>query len=220
MITIKKVLFSHYVPEECIEKYRIDFDFTFPSRQKREYSNEELRKMLPEYDAFICMNDYRFTKEMIDCATMLQVIGNSGSGYEKIDFEYATNKGIPVINAPTAVLEPAAELTIGLMLSITRGIVIYNKELKATKKVKKYSFFDRDMMVSGKTLGIIGFGKTGKTVAQKAQGIGMNIVYYDKYPATPELEKTLNVKYLPMEELLRGCDVFQCIRHILKKTII
>jgi lactate dehydrogenase-like 2-hydroxyacid dehydrogenase len=207
LIEIKKILFSHYVPEECIEKYKFNFHITSPDKQKEQFSTEELKKMLPENDAFICMNDYKFTQEMIDCGTSLQAIGNSGAGYDNIDVHYATEKGIPVINAPTAVLEAAAELTIGLMLSITRGIVMYNKELKSTKQVKKYSFFDRDMMISGKTLGIIGFGKIGKTVAKKAQGLGMNIVYYDKYPAAPELEKALNVKYLPMEEVLKISDV-------------
>jgi glyoxylate reductase len=204
---MKKILLGNFIPLEFLHQYKGIYDFTYPSKEKEAFSDKEIKEILHEYDAFICLSSFKFHKDLIDCGSNLKVIGSLAAGYENIDFAYATKRGIYVVNSPIAGSESSAELTIALILAITRGIVSHDKELRLTKRCEVYSFSDRDMMVFGKTLGIIGFGRIGKALAKKAQGLGMKVVYYDAYRSTKQVEKELCVEYLPLDEILKNSDV-------------
>ncbi|HHX59245.1 MAG TPA: hypothetical protein GX707_00665 [Epulopiscium sp.] len=204
---MKKLVLSHNVPLNQFDHLLDDIEIICPEEPLSKFSREEIEEVIIDADALICVLDFKCDSDLIELGTKLKVVGNLGSGLDNIDIEHATQKGIFVVNTPHSVMEPTAEMTIALMLSVCRSTVLYDRELRRDKVCKPSLFFERDMMVSGKTLGIIGFGRIGKSVAKKAAGLGMNIIYYDLYKASEEDEKALNATYMSVDDVIKTSDV-------------
>lgn len=204
---MKKILLTRNIPQEALADVEKNYLITMPDAGKDIFSAAELTALLPDHDALLSINEYPIPEEMIALADRLAVIGNGGAGFNHIDINAATAHGVAVVNTPVSVVEPTAELAIGLILAITRGIVMYNNELKTTRRCRKDMFFERDMVLEGKTLGIIGMGNIGKKLAEKARVFGMKICYSDRSPLTPELDAAYHAEYLTLETLLARSDV-------------
>lgn len=205
-----KLLVTGWVPEEILKDYRETFSITIPDHDKKNFSTQEVKDMLPEYDALFTLSSFSFKKELIDLASNLKAVANFGVGYDNIDREYCTQKGIFLINTPASVTEPTAELTIALMFAITKGIVMYDKELRDTRHCHTDTFFDRDLLLTGKTIGIIGYGRIGQAVGRKAQGLGMHVMYHNRHRKTPQEEARLGAAYGTFDEVLEKADVITC----------
>jgi lactate dehydrogenase-like 2-hydroxyacid dehydrogenase len=206
---MKKIVTSLNLPEEVIKKYN---DTCVIECHPLTYLSSGMSpEALADANAFL---GPVFTREMIDNAPRLEIISCMGAGYDKIDYKYAGSKGIWVMNAPYATTQPTAELTIALMLCLSRRILNFNRLLCKTGKVGGYSPFVEPFdnapsptVIFGKTLGIIGLGKIGKAVAAKANALGMNILYYDTIKASQDIEAELGARYVSFEELLQESDV-------------
>ncbi|MFV9676728.1 MAG: phosphoglycerate dehydrogenase [Methanosarcinales archaeon] len=169
-----RVLVSDNLSEEGIIKLRefADVDVLL------DLSNDELKARIADYDALVVRSGTKATKEIIEAGTRLKVIGRAGVGVDNIDVETATERGILVVNAPSANTISAAEHTIGMLLSISRNIPAANGSMKSGKwERKKYMGVE----VNGKVLGVIGLGRVGYEVAKMAKGLGMRIVAYDPF---------------------------------------
>ncbi len=169
-------------------------------------SEEELQKRVKNADAILSLLSTPVRKKTIDSAKNLKIIANFGVGFDNIDYEYAIEKGIPVSNTPLVSTEATAELTMGLLLAAARRIP-EGDELCRTEGFSGWAplfFLGRE--VSGKTLGILGFGNIGRSVARKAKGFGLTIIYYDILRQETEVEKELGAKYVALEELLKTSD--------------
>ncbi len=200
----QKILVSKKVPEECLAPYEAEFEFTMPGDYDTAFSLEHIIEMIPEYDGYFEI-DVNAPKELFDAAKKIKAIANFGVGYDRIDWKYATKLGIPVLNTPTQVTESTAELALALIISTMRGVPRYDKELRQGIWLSPL-FSDRNTMVWGSTLGIVGFGRIGKSVCRKAQGLGMKVIYYDKFRSSEEMEKEYQVEYKPFDELLAISD--------------
>ena len=200
---MKKILITRNVPESSLTELRKEFEITVPEDV---FSADELKKMIPDYEAIHAVST-PIPRELIELGTKLEAIGNNGVGYDNIDWQYATERGIAVINTPVNVMEPTSELAIALMLAITRGVVMFDRDLRETKVCPKTIFFDRDMCCFGKTLGVVGFGRIGKATAKKAKALGMDIIYYDEFRASPEVEAEIGARYMSFDEVLHNADV-------------
>lgn len=117
-------------------------------------------------------------KDLIDAAPMLQWIGRMGSGMEVIDLEYATIKGIQCYASPEGNCNAVAEHALGMLLSLTKNILVSNEQIKKGLWLRDEN---RGIELEGKTIGIIGFGHTGRAFAKKLQVFDMQILAYDKY---------------------------------------
>ncbi len=201
---MKKIIISEWVPEKCLEPYRGEFEFTLPDEKKHAFTYEELLAQIPVYDGCLIL-DNDGDRRLIDAAKNLKVIANFGVGYDNIDWKYATEKGLPVVNTPTQVTEATAEHTATLIVSVMRGIARYDREVRAGVW-KSPNFDDCNTQVEGATLGILGFGRIGKRVCRKAQGFGMNVIYYDKFRAVAEVEAEYGVTYMEFDGVLRQAD--------------
>jgi glyoxylate reductase len=160
--------------------------------------------MIENYDAyFILENDG--DKAIIERGKNLKAIANCGVGYDNIDWKYATETGIAVVNTPTTVTEVTAEHTVALILSMMRGVARFDREIRRGQW-NSPSWSDLDCEAYERTLGIVGFGRIGKSVCKKAQALGMNVIYYDKFKATEDVEKSYNVEYVSFDDLISKSD--------------
>lgn len=201
-----RLLINSQMPVSLTEEIGREFELIIPPGDA-DFTDEEMLEQAKTADAMLCLKLRKVHNAWIDAGTRLRVIGNAAVGTDNIDVAYAASKGIAVVNTPIAVQEPTAELAISIMLAITRGIARYHTTLKKTLRCGMPFFYDRDMSVCGKTLGIIGCGRIGKAVARKAQGLGMRVVYFNTHRLKAEDEAALNLTYLPFEELLKTSDV-------------
>ncbi len=163
---------------------------------------EELLKIIPEYDGLVIRSATNVTAEVIEAASNLKVIGRAGIGLDNVDVPTASKHGIIVMNAPDGNATTAAEHAIAMMVSLSRNIPQATSSMKEGKWEKK-KFMGREL--TGKTLGIIGIGRIGSIVADRAQGLKMNVIAYD--PHMPEdLVKKLGVELMSIAEVCKKAD--------------
>ena len=205
---MKKLVLSHNIPEEYYREYVKDMQVAVPKEPLTCWTKEEAKEVIKDADIFICYHDFKMDQELIDCGEKLAIIGNVGSGYDNVNWQYAKEKGIHVLNAPRYLIDATSEMTIALMMGICRGVVQYDRELRRDLVMTRQLFFYRDMVLYGKTLGVIGMGRIGYRVAQKAAGLGMKITYSNEFELSKELTDALGgAEYVTNEELLSRADV-------------
>ena len=203
-MSTQKILISKNVPREHLIPYEKEFEFTLPRENGGVFSYDYILERIPEFDGYLAI-DVIADKPLFNAAKKLKAIANYGVGYDKIDWEYATELGIPVLNTPTQVTETTAELTIALMMAVMRSIPRYDKEVRQ-KIWKTLLFSDENTLIHGSILGIIGFGRIGKAVCRKARGLGMDVIYYDKFRSPKEVEEEYGVTYKSFDEVLAESD--------------
>ncbi len=161
---------------------------------------EKLAAELGNYDAILVRSATKVRKEHIDAAPSLKLIGRGGVGLDNIDVDYAKKKGIEIINTPAASSDSVAELTLGHMFSMARFIGAANVTMRKGEWNKKAY---KGVELAGKTLGIIGFGRIGQSLARKALALGMKVIAYDVIRIRSELDVRVVRK---LEKLLGESD--------------
>jgi len=144
------------------------------------------------------------TRRIMTHAPKLRVVGRHGVGVDNIDLEAATEFGIQVVNTPLATVEGVAEHAIGLMLALSKQIVVGDKYLREGDFSIRYRIQGREMR--GRTVGIVGFGRIGRRVGQICHhAFDMAVLYTDVRPA-PEMEAEIGARRVELDELLRSAD--------------
>ena len=159
---------------------------------------EELLEVIPDYPCMVVRSRTKVTKAVLDAGTSLKSVVRAGVGLDNIDVAYAQEKGIKVLNTPSASTQSVAELTIAYMMALARNIPLMTASMKAGKWEKK-SFVGVE--VSGKTLGLIGSGRIGSAVAERAMALGMSVVAFDPY-----VTELPNITLMDLDELLSKAD--------------
>lgn len=176
-----KILITDKIADDAIAKLKEDFEVRF-----EELDNQGILDEIEDYGAIIVRSRTKVTREIIERGKNLKVIGRAGIGVDNIDVDFATQKGIPVVNAPTGSTTSVVELTIAHMLSLTRMIPSADKSMKAGKWEKKRF---KGTELKGKTLGLVGTGRIGSEVARLAQAFGMKTIACDPYVPKEVMEK-------------------------------
>lgn len=170
-------------------------------------TREELKQKIQDKDGLLCLLTDRIDREVISAARRLRIIANCAAGFDNIDVGFAKEKGILVANTPGVLTEATADLTWALILAVARKIP---QAHRFTKK-KRFTGWELDLFlgqeVSGRRLGIIGLGRIGKAVAERARAFRMEVVYCDPHRLAIEEEKACNVAYLTLAELLATSDI-------------
>ncbi len=166
-------------------------------------TQEELVKLIPDYEVLIMRVDPAINKEILDAAAKLKVIGVCSVGLNHIDLETAKAKGIQVINAPGLNGNAVAELTISKMLDLSRHTIPANYDVKVNHNWDKYKFVGRELR--GKTLGVLGFGRIGQRVGELGRAFLMNVVAYDPYLPANVFEEQ-HATSMSIEEVLKVSD--------------
>ena len=165
-------------------------------------SPEELKSIIPEYDAIIVRSETKLKADIIEAADRLKVIGRAGIGLDNVDLPAATKKGIVVMNTPQENAIAAAEHTMAMMLAISRKIPQATASMRGGKWEKK-KFMGVELYT--KTLGLVGIGVIGTIVADRARGMKMKVIGYDPYLSKEAAEKK-GVELVSFDELLSRAD--------------
>ena len=141
-------------------------------------SRDELKALLPLYDGILVRSKFFVDEDLIAGAKNLKLIARAGAGMDNIDELYCQSNGITLINAPEGNRDAVAEHVIGMLLNLLRNISKSNAEIKNGIWLREEN---RGIEIGGKTIGIIGYGNTGKALAKKLSGFGVQVIAYDKY---------------------------------------
>ncbi|MGE5628929.1 MAG: D-2-hydroxyacid dehydrogenase [Solirubrobacterales bacterium] len=164
---------------------------------------EQLGKQLNNYDVLVVRSATKVRQPVIDAALetgRLKLIIRGGVGVDNIDVAYAKEKGIMVTNTPNASSASVAELTIGHMFAVARFIALSNVTMRDGKwEKKKY----KGIELSGKTLGLVGFGRISREVAKKASALGMNVIYTDILGKAVGVD---NYEFCSFEDVIKKSD--------------
>lgn len=163
---------------------------------------QELAETLPSYHGLVVRSQTKVTRDALEKASQLRVVGRAGVGVDNIDVEAASEKGIVVVNAPTGNTISAAELTVALLLALARHLVAADQSLHRGEW-KRSSFVG--MEVRGKTAGIIGLGQVGSAVARRLRAMEMTVLGFDPFVPV-ERAQLLGVELSGLDALLERSD--------------
>lgn len=164
---------------------------------------QELLDAVAASDALITRSGTPITRELVAAGAKLRVVGRAGVGLDNVDVDAATERGILVINAPTANILSATEHTLAMMLAVCRNIPMAHQSVKAAEW-KRSQFMGVEL--NGKTLGVIGFGRIGSRVATRARAFGMKVLAYDPYIASTAAEKA-GAEMVALDRLLKEAEI-------------
>ena len=192
------VLIAEELSPATVEALGPDFDV----RQVDGTDRPALLSALAEASAILIRSATIVDAEAIAAGKNLKVIARAGVGLDNVDIKAATTAGVMVVNAPTSNIISAAELTVGLILSIARHIPVAHASLAAGLwKRSKYTGVE----LYEKTVGIVGLGRIGALITERLQAFGMTVVAYDPYVTSARAQQ-LGVTLLSLEELLKSSD--------------
>ena len=201
----KKVLITRRIPEAGIDILKKgDYDITL-NEEDRVLSHGEILKLSRGCNGILCLLTDRVDDEILGNVTNLEGIANYAVGFDNIDIDAATMRGIPVSNTPGVLTDATADLTLSLIFTVARRIVEADSFVREGKwgGWGPTQFLGAD--VWGATLGIIGMGKIGKAVALRGKGLNMNIVYYSP-GEDKEIEEEMGISRVDLKELLSISD--------------
>jgi D-3-phosphoglycerate dehydrogenase len=195
-----KVLVSDNLGEAGIQMFQkeegIEVDV------KTELSPEELKGVIGNYDGLVIRSATKVTEDLLKAATQLKVVGRAGIGLDNVDIPAATKRGIVVMNTPGGNVITTAEHTIAMILSLTRNIPEGTSSLRAGRWDKKKL---QGREIYNKILGVIGFGKIGSIVADRARGLKMQVIVHDPFVTPDQIEKA-GFESVSLEELYQRSD--------------
>ncbi|MEY2436163.1 MAG: D-3-phosphoglycerate dehydrogenase / 2-oxoglutarate reductase [Acidimicrobiaceae bacterium] len=165
-------------------------------------SADELLGAVPGAHALIIRSATKVTADVLDAATDLTVVGRAGIGLDNVDVEHATKRGVMVVNAPQSNILSAAEHTMALLLAQARNVPQAHAALVAGRWERSRW---EGVELSDKVLGIVGLGRIGKLVAQRASAFGMRLIAYDPFVSV-ERARQLGVELADLDELMARSD--------------
>jgi len=201
-----KVLVTSRIPDEgmrlleehCDVKV-FDYEGVFP--------RDMLLREVKGVDAIVCLLADKIDGEVMDAAgPKLKVVANYAVGFDNIDVDAATKRGVMVTNTPGVLTDTTADLAWALILATARRVVEGDKFLRQGKFKGWKPMLLLGTDVHHATLGIIGFGNIGRAVARRAIGFDMKVIYYSAHRAPRELERQLNAEYRLLDDLLKEAD--------------
>jgi D-3-phosphoglycerate dehydrogenase len=193
-----RILVAEPLAEDGLTLLRAEHEVVTAANPPR----EELLERIPRYDALIVRSGIRVDAQLIRAGTRLVVIGRAGTGLDNIDLEAADAAGVAVVNAPAANTTAVAEHALALMLALARQITTAESSLRAGEW-RRADFMGVEL--AGKTLGIIGLGRIGLAVADRARAMDMQLLGADPYVAA-DAAAAHGVRLAPIAELLPRAD--------------
>lgn len=203
----QRVLITEPIVDSVIDKLREHFLVDVGERGVFN-SEEALTDKIKGYDALLPMLSNPVTEQVIEAGSNLKIIANHAVGYNNIDLEAAQKNNIKVANTPDVLTQSSADMAMALLLAVSRKLVEAQKYLREGKFEGWEPLGFLGMELEGSTLGIVGMGRIGTAVAQRARAFGMHIKYHNRTRVSRDLEKKLDAEYITdVEEVARKSDI-------------
>jgi len=200
-----RIFITRKIPEHLLEPYTDMFDFSMWENEEEPVPKEVLFQEAEQADGLICMVSEKVDKALIEHGKRLKVIANVAVGYDNIDVEEATKRGIIVTNTPNVLTETTADLGFALLMVTARRIIEANKFIAENRWREWGPFLLAGADIHHKTIGIVGMGRIGEAIARRANGFSMSVLYHNR-SRRPEAEKYIGAQYVSFEELLERSD--------------
>ena len=205
--TMKKIFLTRTLDNLTLKKLKKRYQVEIHSG-KIPISQTKLRSKIRNIEGLICFPYDKINRKTIDLAENLKVISTYSVGFDHIDTEYAKKKGIQIGYTPEVLTDATADLTFALLLDLMRRVSEGDRIIRKKKWNEVYGAFDYvGFDLQGKTLGIVGLGRIGRTLAKRASAFDMKINYYNRKRISKNLEKTLRVKYVSLEKIIKESDI-------------
>ena len=214
----KKVFMTRTFPDFAIKELKKHYDVEihngpFPISKKK------LISKIKNKEGLICYPYDNIDKTVIEAGKKLKTISTFSVGYDHIDTEFAKKRKITIGYTPKILTIATADLTITLMLDLLRRVTEGDRLVRSGKWSSVFgatTYVGEE--IAGKTLGILGLGRIGLAVAKRAQAFGINVIYHNRTRLATKKEKSLRVKYVTLNELVRKSDILSLHLPYSKKT--
>jgi glyoxylate reductase len=211
------VFITRKLSEHIVSPLKEKYDVNMWEHESTPVPRETLLNEVKKATALITMLSEKIDEELLEAGRDLQVVANLAVGYDNIDVQAATKKGIAICNTPDVLTDTTADLTFALLMATARRI-IEAAELVKKGEWKSWSpFLLAGYDIHHKTIGIVGMGSIGEAVAKRAKGFDMNILYHNR-SRKPEAEKSLGAKYCSFEDLIQQADFIVCLTPLTPET--
>lgn len=200
-----KVLVTGNLPDDLAAPLKAQFDVTMHT-QNRPMGRDALLESVRGVHGLLCTITDAIDAALLDQAPDLKIIANFGVGYNNIDVNAATARGIMVTNTPGVLTDATADLAMALILAVGRRVVEGDKYTRRGKFQFWAPFHFLGSEITGKTLGIIGMGRIGAAVARRAAGFTMPVIYHNRRRLPEKEERALGARYVDLQTLLEQAD--------------
>ncbi|HTQ96652.1 MAG TPA: D-glycerate dehydrogenase [Candidatus Acidoferrum sp.] len=200
-----KVYCTHPLFDEARNILNTNCDIQYWTESERP-PREELLRRVKDREGLICLLTEKINEELLRSAPKLRIVSNVAVGFDNIDVEACTKRGVVATNTPGVLDETTADFAWTLLLAVARRL----GEGEALARSGNWKGWNLDQLcgadIWGKTLGIVGFGRIGRAVARRASGFQMKVIYTDSVRASEDIEKPLNAEFRDMNSLLADSD--------------
>jgi len=213
-----KIVVTRRIPEPAVEILREAGD-VWVSPDDRPLEVSELHDAIAGADVVVTLLHDKVDDAFLDAAgDQLRAVCNVAVGFDNIDVPAATKRGVLVTNTPAVLTEATADLAMTLILAVTRRIGEGERLIRAREPWSWHMFMLLGTGLQGKTLGVVGMGAIGQSLARRAKAFGMEIVYSDARQAPAEVEQELGARRVELDELLRTADVVSIHAPLMDET--
>ena len=212
-----KVFATHSLFDAAREILKDNCEVEYWTRPERPPRDEVLRRV-KDKEALICLLTEKVNEELLQAAPKLRIAANVAVGFDNIDVAACTKRGVVATNTPGVLDETTADFAWTLLMAVARRL----GEGEALTRSGNWTGWDLDQLVGtdvwGKTLGLVGFGRIGRAVAQRANGFRMRVIYTDAVRAPAEVENELHAEFMEMNALLEEADFISVHVPLLPET--
>ncbi|RHW42645.1 D-glycerate dehydrogenase [Neobacillus notoginsengisoli] len=211
------IFITRKLPEEAIEVLKEKYEVAMWDKEDIPVSKERLLEEARRADALLTMLSDPIDETILNAGRSLKVVANLAVGYDNIDVAAASKKGVAVCNTPDVLTDTTADLTFALMMAAARRLVEAAELIKEDKWKSWSPLLLAGQDIHHKTIGIVGMGKIGETVAKRATGFDMNILYHNR-SRKMEVEEAIGAQYVSFDELVAESDFIICLTPLTNET--
>jgi glyoxylate reductase len=209
MTSRPKVYITRRIPETVLEKISEVCEITMWEQEDTPVPLDVLEREIQGVDGLFCLLTETIDEDLLEKAGNLKIISNMAVGYNNIDVDAASKRGIMVTNTPGVLTETTADLTFALLMATARRVVEASEYVKDGKWKTWSPMLLTGQDIYGAKLGIIGLGRIGESLSKRAKGFDMDVLYYNRSRKI-EAEEALGITYTDLETLLRQSD-YVCV---------
>ena len=212
-----KVYVTHPLFDEARKILNADCDAQYWSDPERP-SREEYFRQVKDKEGLICLLTEKINEELLRGAAKLRIVANVAVGFDNIDVDACTKRGVVATNTPGVLDETTADFAWALLMAVARRL----SEGELLARSGNWKGWNLDQLcgadIWGKTLGIVGFGRIGRAVARRASGFQMKVIYTDAMRAPEDVEKSVSAEFRDMNALLADSDFISLHVPLLPET--